>query len=824
MGFNRDKPAGAGDVLLSSVDYLINWSRQYSLWPLFFGLSCCFVEEATAFTSRYDLSRFGAEVLRGSPRQSDLLIISGTVFKKVAPMVLRVYEQMAEPKWVISMGSCANSGGMYDVYSVVQGVDQILPVDVYIPGCPPRPEAVEQGLVLLQEKIRSERPTRSVLHMPGGTQGTQTPILVDGATKSRDSRGPGYTGTPLRGTSVTPPLLWGSRSDWMWTPPANRVELGDRDQTLMRNLQERFGDEIRVEPHTSDMLTLHVAETRVKDLLRHLKGGSPSFTRLDDMTAIDESARRDRTGSTDYTLVYQLLSFESASRVRLKVGLKGEEPVTQTVSDIWPPADWYEREIFDMFGIRFEGHPDLRRILMPNGWEGHPLRKSYPDRATQMAPYTEDDARKYEPLDAGLFLRRDLGEEEFILNIGPHHISTHGVIRFVASIHGEEITALDIDIGYHHRAAEKIGERQSWHQFIPYTDRVDYLAGAANEFAYVEAVEKLAGIEVPERAQFIRVMVAELYRISNHLVWFATFAHDTGAMSPNFYAFVEREMIMDIVESITGGRLHPECFRIGGVAMDLPDGWKEPIDRFVKIFPKRLREYEKLVGENPVFQMRTRGCGPALRPRGHGARGDGPESQGLRGEVGPTQEHRLIPPIPRSISKSPPPPRGTATHATRCRCEEMRQSLRIIEQAARNMPDGRTISADYRYVVPDKKDTLRDIESLIHHFIHVTRGPKIPKGEAYAAVEVPRGEQGYYVVSDGLNMAYRMRIRGPGFTNIQVIPGMAVGGNDRGPDRHQRLDGLHPAGYGSVRAEQRHGVIAQDRRRVSGRRRKDAEG
>ncbi len=550
-------------------------------------------------------------------------------------------------------------------------------------------------------------------------------------------------------------------------------------------LQLKFGEDNFSRQSTKDNIaTLWMPVAKIPDVLQYLKTGIPRpFTFLYDLTAIDERTRKKDPGypSNHFTVVYHLFSFGRNCFIRLKVALPADKPSVPSITSLWINANWYEREVFDMFGIRFDGHPHLTRILMPLTWEGHPLRKEHPARATEMgrfelSPEKEDReqaALQFKPEDWGMQTQSE-GSDFMFLNIGPQHPGTHGVLRIILQLEGEDIVDAVPDIGFHHRGAEKMAERQSWHTYIPYTDRIDYLGGVNNNLAYLLAIEKLAGIEVPERAKVIRVMMCELFRIASHLVWYGTFAQDVGQLSPVFYMFTDRERVFDIVEAVCGGRMHPNWFRIGGVAQDLPNGWDTLVKNFISYFPKQLREYDKMVMRNSLFKARTVGIGIFTRNEAieWGATGANLRATGFEWDFRKKQPYSGYENFDFEV---PIGNNGDCYDRAFVRVEEMRQSLRIIEQCMKNMPEGPYKSDHPLTTPPIKKHTMKDIETLITHFLNVSWGPVIPPGEAMSCTEATKGANSYYAISDGNTSAYRMRIRTPSFAHMQMLPYISKG-------------------------------------------------
>lgn len=533
-----------------------------------------------------------------------------------------------------------------------------------------------------------------------------------------------------------------------------------------------------------DIPTLWLPLDKLTEVLTFLKFEiTRPYILLYDLTAIDERSRKLYNGypSNNFSLVYHLYSFERNSFIRLKLALKGEYPTAPSIIKLWENASWYEREVFDMFGIRFDGHENIRRILMPLSWEGHPLRKEHPARATEMGPFRlydekidrEQESLKFKPEDWGMVRQSDDSDFMF-LNIGPQHPGTHGVLRLILQLDGEDIVDIVPEIGFHHRGAEKMAERQSWHTYIPYTDRIDYLGGVNNNLAYLLAVEKLAGIEIPERAKVIRVMLCEFFRIASHLVWYGTFAQDVGQLSPVFYMFTDREKIFDVIEAVCGGRMHPNWFRIGGVAQDLPIGWETLVQKFVDYFPKKLKEYDNLVMRNSIFKARTVGIGVFTVDEAieWGVTGPNLRACGLEWDFRKKQPHSGYDMFDFEI---PTAQNGDCYDRALVRVAEMRQSLRIIDQCLKNMPAG-PYKADHPLTTPPvKKNTMQDIETLITHFLNVSWGPVIPPGEAMSCIEGTKGANSYYAISDGNTSPYRLRVRTPSFPHMQMMPYISRG-------------------------------------------------
>ncbi|CAE7323551.1 nuoD [Symbiodinium microadriaticum] len=695
--------------ILTTADDLITWARTGSLWWMTFGLACCAVEMMQANMPRYDIERFGLAP-RASPRQSDVMIVAGTLTNKMAPALRKVYDQMPEPRYVISMGSCANGGGYYHYsYAVVRGCDRVVPVDVYVPGCPPTAEALVYGIMQLQRKIRREGSLRALV--------SASEIAFDELT--------------------------------LTTTPDNIVE-------LLTSLRDDPGYPFKV---------------------------------LVDLCGCDYPDRPQR-----FEVVYHLLSMQANVRLRIKL-VCDEDTLVPSVADVYPAASWYEREAFDMYGILFSNHPDLRRLLTDYGFQGHPLRKDFP--VTGFVELRYDDELKrvvYEPVKLTQEFRQfDFmspwegakyvlpGDEKaesdgaenaqiknFSMNFGPQHPAAHGVLRLVMELDGEIVERIDPHIGLLHRGTEKLIEQKTYLQAVPYFDRLDYVAAMNQEHAFALAVEKMLGIEIPPRGQYIRVLYSEIGRLLNHLLNVTTQAMDVGALTPPVWGFEEREKLMIFYERACGSRMHAAYIRPGGVHQDLPQALLDDILEFCDEFPSFLDDMEGLLTHNRIFKQRNVDIGIVTPEEAQewGFSGVMVRGSGMAWDLRRSQPYECYNDLDFKIAVGK---NGDNYDRYLVRMEEMREATKIMKQCIENMPSGPVSATDGKIVPPKRAEMKGSMEALIHHFKLYTEGYRVGPGEAYAAVEAPKGEFGVYVVADGSNKPYRVKIKAPGFAHLQAI-------------------------------------------------------
>lgn len=371
---------------------------------------------------------------------------------------------------------------------------------------------------------------------------------------------------------------------------------------------------------------------------------------------------------------------------------------------------------------------------------------------------------------------RKLETRELTINMGPQHPATHGVLRLVLDLDGERVVKCTPHVGYLHRGTEKLAENKTYLSALPLTDRLDYISSMANNVGYCVAVERLFGIEPPERAKFIRTMMFEMTRISSHIIWLATHALDIGAMTVFLYSFREREWILDLFEMVCGARLTVSYPRIGGVRNDVTQEFLDSLYKFTEEFPERIEEYETLIDQNRIWLKRTKGIGVISAEEAINWGLTGPM---IRGSGVPYDVRKFAPydAYDKVEFDVPVGKNGDVYDRYRVRMEELRQSNRIIRQCIEKLPKGPIMAPDApKFTLPAKDNILRNMESMIHHFVLVTKGPlSAPEGEIYSAVEVPKGELGFYFVSDGTGRPYRMRLRSPSFVHASVLPRLCEG-------------------------------------------------
>ena len=460
--------------------------------------------------------------------------------------------------------------------------------------------------------------------------------------------------------------------------------------------------------------------------------------------------------SDRYESIYHLRKYnEPTDEVSVVVPTTKDEPVSQTAEPVFRTADWHEREAYDLIGITYEGHPDLRRILLPGTWQGHPLRMDYNQDKPQIVTL-ESHAN---PLEKD---HRDTGSDTMFLNIGPHHPATHGVLHIEVVLDGEQVVDVDPDPGYLHRCEEQMCQQGTYrHEIMPYPDRWDYLGGQIlNEWCYARTAEDLAGIDVPEYAQVIRTLSGELSRILSHMLAVGTFALDVyGEFTATFmYALRDREVVQDILEDLTGQRLMFNYLRLGGVAWDLPEPREDFFEKtrsFIDELPEKLDEYHDLLTTNEIFQMRCVDTGilDAETAKQYGCTGPVARASGVDYDLRRDDPYGYYPELDWDVVTAE---EGDNYARVLCRLQEVEQSARIVDQCVDLLEDW---PEDKREIQSNVPRTLRPDEDA----------------EIYRTVEAAKGELGIYIRSDGTDSPARFKIRSPCFSNLQVLPEMSVG-------------------------------------------------
>ncbi|MEX0879878.1 MAG: NADH dehydrogenase (quinone) subunit D [Thermoanaerobaculia bacterium] len=539
-------------------------------------------------------------------------------------------------------------------------------------------------------------------------------------------------------------------------------------------LRERLGDSpmaARTSVADRDLPTIEVEPGDWPGLARFLRDDPGcQYDLFLDLCGVDNLRRRGQ--KTRFEAVVHLHSLSKNEHIRVRVPLDAANPSLPTVTDVYPASEWFEREAYDLYGFDFPGHPNLYRLLCHDAFVGHALRKDY--APGQRWFFAEEDMRipewaKNTDERAGHF-------ETQTISIGPSHPATHGIIHLMARLDGEKIVRAETNIGYLHRCFEKMAETHHWNQVIPYADRLNYVSAMINGVGYVRTVEKMLGVEIPERGQLVRTILSEFSRIMDHCVCIGANLVDIGALTNFIYLYENRESIYDLLEACCGARLTVSYVRVGGLAIDVPDDFAVRCRGLLESIPKFLADVEKLVDNNRIVRNRLAGTGIVTKEQAIGWGMTGPM---LRASGVPYDVRRARPYdfYDRFDWDVPIANDGDNFSRYLVRMEEMRQSLKIIRQALEILPEkGPVNSDDWRVVLPPKDAVYHDMESLIYHFKLVMEGIRVPAGERYEWIEGANGELGFYAVSDGRGGPYRLKVRPPCFPSMAAFEKMVVGG------------------------------------------------